>query len=115
MANEKHPIDIQFCYLTTIGRTTGLPREIEIWFVERAGRLYILSEHGYKAHWVKNIIVNALVEIRIQDRVWTATGWILDAETGAQLYLNVRELALSKYGWGEGLPVEFRLGVPVQP
>jgi hypothetical protein len=25
--------DEQVLYLTTIGRTTGLPREIEIWFV----------------------------------------------------------------------------------
>jgi len=42
--------DAQFLYLTTTGRKTGLPREIEIWFVEADGRVYILAEHGYKAH-----------------------------------------------------------------
>jgi hypothetical protein len=28
----------QFLYLTTTGRKTGLPREIEIWFVELDSR-----------------------------------------------------------------------------
>src|SRR5438132_181546 len=36
--------DTPFLYLTTTGRKTGLPREIEIWFVEADGRLYILAE-----------------------------------------------------------------------
>jgi len=36
----------QFVYLTTTGRKTGLPREIEIWFVEADGSLFILAEHG---------------------------------------------------------------------
>ena len=32
-----------FLYLTTIGRRTGLPREIEIWFTERDGRYYVIA------------------------------------------------------------------------
>ena len=34
----------QFLYLTTTGRVSGLPREIEIWFVEANGKYYILAE-----------------------------------------------------------------------
>ena len=30
------------------------------------------------------------------------------AEQDAETYLNVRQLAREKYGWGEGLPVEIR-------
>ena len=32
-----------FCYLTTTGRTSGKPHEIEIWFALRDGTLYLLS------------------------------------------------------------------------
>lgn len=36
--------DQQVLYLTTIGRTTGLPREIEIWFVVCRERFYLFAE-----------------------------------------------------------------------
>ena len=98
----------QFLYLTTIGRKTGLPREIEIWFVELNGRLYVLAEHGYRAQWVRNIIANPSVTIRLAGRSWNATGRVLEPEMG-ELYTQVRERARAKYGWGDGLPVEFRL------
>ncbi len=44
-----------FLYLTTTGRTTGEPRQIEIWFTEHAGRHYLVSEKREKSGWVKNI------------------------------------------------------------
>ena len=31
--------ELQYLYLTTTGRKTGLEREIEIWFVETGGKL----------------------------------------------------------------------------
>ena len=36
--------DKQVLHLTTIGRRTGLPREIEIWFVLCCERFYLLAE-----------------------------------------------------------------------
>jgi len=45
----------QVLYLTTIGRTTGLPREIEIWFVASSKCLYLFAETGEAAGWFKNI------------------------------------------------------------
>jgi deazaflavin-dependent oxidoreductase (nitroreductase family) len=48
----------EYLYLTTIGRVSGKPREIEIWFVESGGKFYVLAEHGHKAQWVRNIIKN---------------------------------------------------------
>ena len=95
--------DHQFLYLTAIGRKTGLARQIEIWFVEFDGRVYILAEHGYKARWVKNVTDNPRVTVRIGDRNWIAT------EKDAAVCLKARELAREKYGWGDGLPVEIRL------
>ncbi len=110
MTQSAHaPFDAQYVYLTTTGRKTGLSREIEIWFVERDGRIYILAEHGYKAHWVQNVIANPRVRLRINDQEWEAAGRVLDPVADADLYTAVRELEREKYGWGDGLPVEFRL------
>jgi deazaflavin-dependent oxidoreductase (nitroreductase family) len=69
-----HYSNEQFLYLTTIGRNTGIGREIEIWFVELNSRLYVLAEHGYKAQWVQNLLANPSVTIRLAGRRWRATG-----------------------------------------
>jgi deazaflavin-dependent oxidoreductase (nitroreductase family) len=100
--------DTQFLYLTTTGRKTGMPREIEIWFVEEDGRFYILAEHGYKAHWVQNILADPRVHVRVGGRQWDGRARVLDAGRDPQAYANARRLAREKYDWGEGLPVEIR-------
>ncbi len=100
--------DTQFLYLTTTGRKTGLPREIEIWFVESGGRLYILAEQGLKANWVQNILADPRVRVRVGDQEWDGVARVLHPRQDADDYLNARELAREKYGWGEGLPVEIR-------
>lgn len=53
-----------FCYLTTTGRVTGKPHEIEISFGVEGGSLYLLSERGWKSDWVKNIKKNSNVRVR---------------------------------------------------
>jgi deazaflavin-dependent oxidoreductase (nitroreductase family) len=104
----------QFLYLTTIGRKTGLRREIEIWFVELNSRFYVLAEHGYKAQWVRNILANPSVTIRLAGRQWEASGRVLESENESDLYFEVQGLARSKYGWGDGLPVEFNFSRDMQ-
>ena len=98
----------QFAYVTTVGRVSGLPREIEIWFVEDADLVYILAEHGYRTNWVRNILKNSEVRIRIGGNEWAATARIVDAEKDSETYSKARELSRRKYGWGDGLPVEIR-------
>ena len=46
-----------FCYLTTTGRVTGRPHEIEIWFslVPETRTLYMLAGGGDRADWVRNL------------------------------------------------------------
>jgi len=58
-----------FCYLTTTGRVTDRPHEIEIWFslVPETRALYMLSGGGERADWVKNLRCNPEVEVRIAD------------------------------------------------
>jgi deazaflavin-dependent oxidoreductase (nitroreductase family) len=100
--------DAQFLYLTTTGRNSGLPREIEIWFVEANGFFYILAEHGLKSHWVQNILAKPGVRLRVGTEHWDGVARVLDGGQDAEAYRNARQLAREKYGWGEGLPVEIR-------
>ena len=97
---------VQYLYLTTTGRKTGLPREIEIWFVAHADRFYILAEHFHRTQWVRNIIANPRVQVRLAGREFTATARVLDEQQDAALYKLAQQLELEKYGWGDGLPVE---------
>lgn len=43
--------------ITTIGRKTGLPRRIEIWFHNLDGRLYITGLPGHR-DWYANMLAN---------------------------------------------------------
>jgi deazaflavin-dependent oxidoreductase (nitroreductase family) len=43
--------------ITTIGRKTGKPRRIEIWFHNLDGRLYITGSPG-KRSWYANLLAN---------------------------------------------------------
>src|SRR5262245_30661367 len=76
----------QFVYITTTGRKTGLPRQIEIWFVEFEDRLYILAEHGLKAKWVQNIIADPKVNVRLGDRQFRGVGRMLDEVKDSERY-----------------------------
>jgi deazaflavin-dependent oxidoreductase (nitroreductase family) len=98
--------DEQVLDLTTIGRTTGLPREIEIWFVVRGGRFYLLAETGEAAGWVKNIRRNPQVTVRIGERQINAMARVLDRQADRILWEEVAAIADRKYRWGDGLPVE---------
>lgn len=54
----------EYCYLTTIGRVTGKPHKIEIWFGLNHTTLYLMSGDG-KSDWVKNLLKNPSVMVRI--------------------------------------------------
>lgn len=98
--------DQQVLDLTTIGRRTGLPRQIEIWFVVCRERFYLFAETGEAAGWVKNIRRNPNVAIRIGEHRIDATARVLDHQTDQRLWDEVAANAERKYGWGDGLPVE---------
>ena len=98
--------DKQVLYLTTVGRRTGLPREIEIWFVVWCERLYLFAETREAAGWVKNIKRNPKVMVRIREWRSDATARVLDRHTDRELWDQVAAIANHKYGWGDGLPVE---------
>ena len=97
--------DDAYLYLTTIGRKTGLPREIEIWFVAHGGSLYVFAERFDQAQWVRNIARNPRVRVRVANRSLEAIAGALDQTLDAAEWRLVQDLARAKYGWGDGLPV----------
>jgi deazaflavin-dependent oxidoreductase (nitroreductase family) len=94
-----------YLYLTTTGRKTGLPREIEIWFIASDTHLYVLAEHFHKAQWVRNIERNPRVRVRVGRQERDAVAHILDRTRDSAEWEKIQRLAREKYGWGEGLPV----------
>ena len=106
IAVAKERSKLKYLYLTTVGRVSGQPREIEIWFVESDGKLYVLAEQFRGAQWVKNIERNARVRVRVGDEQFEATARVLDPERDRLRWHTAQRLSNEKYGWGEGLPVE---------
>jgi deazaflavin-dependent oxidoreductase (nitroreductase family) len=96
----------QVLHMTTIGRVSGVPREIEIWFIVSGGKFYLFCEHGETAGWVKNIRRNPSVSVRIGGYQIPATARVLDHQADRELWDEVQAIADRKYGWGDGLPVE---------
>ena len=95
-----------FLYLTTTGRNSGLRREVEIWFVELEGRYYILAEHGLRTQWVKNILKQGSVRVRVGGREFGANARVLDETLDSDAWKLAQRLSREKYNWGDGLPVE---------
>jgi deazaflavin-dependent oxidoreductase (nitroreductase family) len=96
----------QFLYVTTTGRRSGKPHEIEIWFVEYAGVFYIVAENRERAHWVQNIRQTPAIIVRVGDQTFPATGRALYADSEPALAESVSHLMDAKYGWSDGLIVE---------
>ncbi len=86
--------DEEYCYLTTTGRVTGKPHEIEIWFGLNAHTLYLLSEGREKSDWVKNLLKDPAVKIRLAKQRFTATARLV---TDEQEEMMARKMLASKY------------------
>ena len=95
-----------YLYLTTRGRRTGLPREIEIWFTRFEGRFYVIAEHRERAQWVQNLRVDPRAGVRVGLRRFHARARLVDARKEPGLAREVRARSTRKYGWGNGLIVE---------
>src|SRR5438034_5182945 len=88
----------QVLHLTTTGRRTGQPREIEIWFTRQAGRYYVVAETGERAQWVGNILADARVSWRVGRRRLTGRARVVDRRTEPDLHQAVRRRSEAKYG-----------------
>ena len=89
-----------YCYLTTKGRVSGRPHEIEIWFGVHGNALYLLSGSGERADWVKNLLKEPAVTVRIKQHTFTGVARIVrvDEEDTMARYM----LAEKYQEWKEG-------------
>lgn len=99
------PIDpsTQYLYLTTTGRSSGEPREIEIWFGLIGSTVYLLSGSGVdngrpRAHWVRNILQKPEVTVRIDDVTYRGIARIVVPGTVEDT--DARALLVAKYRGG---------------
>jgi deazaflavin-dependent oxidoreductase (nitroreductase family) len=95
----------QYLYLTTRGRKSGLPREIEIWFTELDGRYYVIAEYA-TSQWLRNLRASPDVQIRVADYRSRAHARVVPADSDPDLLRTVQQASRQKYGWGEGVVVE---------
>ena len=86
--------EADYCYLTTTGRVSGRPREIEIWFALDGATVYLMSGGGTRSDWVRNLQRDAAVTVRVGDTTWTGRARIVEdpVEDG-----RARALVVDKY------------------
>jgi deazaflavin-dependent oxidoreductase (nitroreductase family) len=90
----------EYCYLTTTGRVSGKPHEIEIWFGIQDDCLYLLSGGGDGSDWVRNLRADPKVRVRIAKQTFAGTARIL---RNIQEESLARPMLAAKYqDWHEG-------------
>ena len=100
---------MKYFYLTTTGRRSGRPRRIEIWFTRQERAYYLVAEHGRRARWVQNLIVDPAVRARVGARSFRARARVVDRAAERELVRSVRRRSeatgcLYLEGGPEGLP-----------
>jgi deazaflavin-dependent oxidoreductase (nitroreductase family) len=106
-------INASVCYLETIGRVSGRPHEIEIWFAADGDTIWMLSGGGNRSDWVQNLMHNAEVRLRIGDTWLIGRAAVVTDPAHEQ---RAREQVAAKYyGWRSGpLPNEWsRTALPI--
>jgi deazaflavin-dependent oxidoreductase (nitroreductase family) len=101
-----------YCYLTTTGRVSGEPREIEIWFGLVGATVYLLSGGGERSNWVRNLRRDSAVTVRIAGTTWPGRARIVeDADEDER----ARTLLADKYtpGYSGNLDDWRRRSLPV--
>jgi deazaflavin-dependent oxidoreductase (nitroreductase family) len=88
-----------YCYLTTTGRVTGKPHDIEIWFGAQNGGIYLMAG-DHKSDWVKNLLKDPSVTVRIARYHFTGTARLV---TDEQEETIARYMLAEKYQeWEDG-------------
>ena len=68
------PVEPAFCQLTTRGRDSGRPHEIEIWFTAVGDSLYLISGGGDRSDWAKNLKAEPAATVRVGDETFPVKG-----------------------------------------
>ncbi len=97
--------DEDFCYLTTVGRVSGRPHVIEIWFAIKGQTLYMLSGGRDRSDWVKNLRGNPEVTVRVASESFEGRARVVESEEEDAL---ARRLLVEKYERNPGSLANWR-------
>jgi deazaflavin-dependent oxidoreductase (nitroreductase family) len=100
-----------YTYLTTLGRRTGKPHRIEIWFAIDDGKLLMLAGGRERADWIRNIQANNRVTVEIGNETHPGIARIVSPGTSEDS--RARELLVAKYREGNNLDEWGRNSLPV--
>ena len=105
--------DLDFCYLTTVGRTTGRAHRIEIWFAVAPGTdtVYLLAGGREGADWVQNLV--AQPECSVDVAASTHHGRARVLAPGTDEDELARTLVHDKYAQGDELQSWRAAALPV--
>lgn len=96
--------DQPYAWLTTIGRRSGEPRTVELWFVLQGRTVHFLAGGGEDAQWVRNAEAEPAVKLRLGQR--TYAGRVRRPEPGSGEEAAARRRMATKYqGWRDGRPL----------
>lgn len=88
--------EVECCDITTIGRRSGNPHEIEIWFGAIDDTMYLISGNGPTADWYRNALANPEVSVVLMgERHQGMARPVLDADERRR----VGDLMGAKYLW----------------
>ena len=89
--------DDDYCYLTTVGRVSGQPHEIEIWFAVDPAvgtTLHLLAGAGDASDWVRNLQAAPAVTVRVRDGTYVARARVVTDPDEEQ---RARDTVFAKY------------------
>jgi len=89
-------IDEECCDITTIGRRSGNPHEIEIWFGVIDDTMYLISGNGPNADWYRDALADPHVAVRLAGAVHRG---VARAVTDPDERHRVGDLMGDKYRW----------------
>lgn len=118
---EEHGLTAKHLRLTVVGRHTGGPHTVTLWFAHHAGSIYFLAharEHRRGTHWYQNLRAAGRADLEMGPMRVVGAWRPLDSDIGLEFVTRLFE---DKYGrlavdqWyraTERLPVRLELEPP---
>ncbi len=96
---EQRHADEPYCYVTTIGRSSGQPHEVEIWFAAVGNTIFLMNggngAPAGQADWVQNLQNDPVVTVRIADRQYRGSARMVEFDS--EEHERMRDMLLGKY------------------
>ena len=107
--------EAELYYVTTTGRRTGRPHEVEIWCVAAGDALYLMAGSGHRSDTVRNALADPRVTIRVGTETRSATARLVtdpaeDAAVRAAMVAKYETVPGDLASWAAvALPLRFDL------